>query len=242
MRVVAVGCAMLAGWLLVPSPAGVDRVGRLGAGTPSSLGRRAVVESPWARGFVCAASTAVLCWVAVGPLAAAAGVPAGLLLSRWVGRLESPEQARAREDVERDLPLVVDLLAACASAGRPPEVCLTVVSRAVGGALAVRLGEITARLSLGADPATEWARCAADPQLAGLARAMQRSAESGAPLADGLIRLADDTRRERRTHAQVKARNVGVKAAGPLAACFLPAFMLIGVVPTVAGSFQHLFG
>jgi len=71
---------------------------------------------------------------------------------------------------------------------------------------------------------------------------MQRSAESGAPLAEGLSRLAEDRRRERRTQTQVRARNVGVKAAGPLAACFLPAFMLVGVVPTVAGSFQRLFG
>ncbi len=31
-----------------------------------------------------------------------------------------------------------------------------------------------------------------------------------------------------------------MKAAGPLAACFLPAFMLIGVVPTIAGAFSNL--
>ncbi len=71
---------------------------------------------------------------------------------------------------------------------------------------------------------------------------MERSTESGAPLADGLTRLAEDCRRERRTETQLRARKVGVKAAGPLAACFLPAFMLVGVVPTVAGSFQRLFG
>ena len=67
-----------------------------------------------------------------------------------------------------------------------------------------------------------------------------RTAESGAPLVEGLSRLAADRRRERRTQTQLRARSVGVKAAGPLAACFLPAFMLIGVVPTIAGAFSNL--
>ncbi len=69
---------------------------------------------------------------------------------------------------------------------------------------------------------------------------MLRALESGAPLADGLTRLAADRRRERNTQVQRRARTVGVKAAGPLAACFLPAFMLIGVVPTIAGAFSRL--
>jgi tight adherence protein B len=38
----------------------------------------------------------------------------------------------------------------------------------------------------------------------------------------------------------VRARQVGVLAAGPLGLCFLPAFMLIGVVPTVVGTFTDL--
>ena len=36
----------------------------------------------------------------------------------------------------------------------------------------------------------------------------------------------------------MRARTVGVKAAGPLAACSSPAFMLIGVLPTIAGGFD----
>ncbi|MGH3449042.1 MAG: type II secretion system F family protein, partial [Nocardioidaceae bacterium] len=134
----------------------------------------------------------------------------------------------------------VDLMAACAVVGRPPEQSLQVVSTAVGGALAARLDGMSARLSLGADPATEWARLADDEQLAPLGRTMRRTLESGAPLVDGLSRLAEDRRRERRTQTQLRARSVGVKAAGPLAVCFLPAFMVIGVIPTVVGAFQSL--
>ncbi len=194
------------------------------------------------RAGVCVSAAVLLGWVLSGPLVGLVGLPAGVLLSIWIGRLESPDAVRAREEIDRDLPLAADLLAACATAGRPPEEALVIVGRALGGALGSRLSEVTVRLSLGADPVGEWARWTRDPQLGGLGRTLQRSAESGAPLADGLARLADDHRRDRRTRTQMKARNVGVKAAGPLAACFLPAFMLVGVVPTVAGSFRHLFG
>jgi pilus assembly protein TadC len=165
----------------------------------------------------------------------------GLTLSAWVGQLESPETAREREQLDRDLPLALDLLAACSAAGRPIGHSLSVVSRAVGGTLAARFDAVSAAISLGAAPATEWERWLDDGQLGALARTMLRSAESGAPLADGLSRLADDHRRKRRTRMLVRARSVGVRAAGPLAACFLPAFLLIGVVPLVAGGFQRLF-
>jgi pilus assembly protein TadC len=154
--------------------------------------------------------------------------------------LEAAGSAAERETMARDLPLVVDLLAACTAAGQPVDSALAIVGQAVGGPLAQRLDALLARLSLGADPVTEWGQLTADDQLGALARTLMRSSQSGAPLAGGLVRLAEDSRRVRRTSSQVRARSVGVKAAGPLAACFLPAFMLIGVVPTIAGAFSSL--
>jgi Flp pilus assembly protein TadB len=200
----------------------------------------ALVDDPLRRLVVCVSACTALGWLLGGLVLAAVGVVAGAGLSRWLDGLESAAQARARTEIARDLPLAVDLLAACAAAGRPVEDALRVVSAAVGGALCDRLDAICARLVLGADPLTEWRNAATDPQLGTLGRTMVRALESGAPLVDGLTRLAEDKRRERRTQAQLRARKVGVKAAGPLAACFLPAFMLIGVVPTIAGAFSHL--
>lgn len=243
MILVAVCCAALSGWLWVSPGRGRRR------GQPSVPARAAdplhlslLVESATARACICVVAGCFLGQLLGGTIGAVAGAPAGLALSLWVGRLEPPSVARAREEVDRDLPLALELLAACASVGRAPQESLPVVATAVGGALGRRLDEVTMRLALGADPVAEWRRVSRDRQLGGLGRTMLRSAEYGAPLADGLTRLAEDRRRERRTQTQMRARSVGVKAAGPLAACFLPAFMLIGVVPTVAGSFAHLFG
>jgi Flp pilus assembly protein TadB len=221
------------------SPFATDRpaVQRLGA---DARGSRSLVEDPRRRLIVCLAACTVGGWLVGGPHLAIGGVLAGCALSWWISRLESPSQAREREEIARDLPLAADLLAACVQVGRPVDDGLRLVSRAVGGALGSRLDTLTARLALGSDPLSEWRRAATDAQLSALARTMVRTLESGAPIGDALTRLAEDRRRERRTQTQLRARNVGVKAAGPLAACFLPAFMLIGIVPTIAGAFTHL--
>lgn len=235
-------CAAASAWLWsAPGrrPRGVPRP--TGPTKHNAAPLKATVESAPARAALCAAALGILGLLLSGPAAAAVGLGMGIGLAVWIGRLEPPSVTRAREEVERDLPLAVELLAACANVGRAPEASLPAVSRAIGGALGARLDEVTARLTLGADPVAEWARLASHPQLGQLGATLVRSAQSGAPLARSLSRLAEDSRRERRTQTLLRARNVGVKAAGPLAACFLPAFMLVGVVPTVAGGFSSLF-
>jgi pilus assembly protein TadC len=76
--------------------------------------------------------------------------------------------------------------------------------------------------------------------MAPLARTMIRAIETGAPVADGLNRLVDDQRRARRWDSERRARAVGVKAAAPLGLCFLPAFIAIGIVPTIVSTFVQM--
>ena len=89
----------------------------------------------------------------------------------------------------------------------------------------------------GAAGVEAWAAVADDPELAPLARAMVRSQASGASVVQNVERLADELQRESLARAEDAARRVGVAAAVPLGACLLPAFMLLGVVPTVASLF-----
>ena len=149
---------------------------------------------------------------------------------------------KARELAARDLPIAAELLSACTRAGSPTGASLTIVAAAIRGPLGDRLHRIAAHLELGSDPVTEWRRLETDPLLGPLARAMVRAAESGAPPADSLARLAVDRRRDRRAVLLARARSVGVASAAPLAGCFLPAFMLIGVVPTIVSGFTTLIG
>jgi pilus assembly protein TadC len=206
-----------------------------GAQTQTSL-----VESGLARTALCVGSGLAVGLPMGGSVAALVGAVAGALASWLIGRLEPPSARRRRESIERDLPLAIDLLAACATAGRPVEASMDVVATAVGGPVSEVLSEHSARIRLGADPLAEWSSMRRHPQLGPMARAVLRSMESGAPMADILERLAVDSRGSRAMALQQRARSVGVRAAGPLGICFLPAFMLIGIVPTVIGGFTHL--
>lgn len=168
------------------------------------------------------------------------GVLAGVVAGRVLTRLE-PRAARVlRERAEADMPIAVDLLAGCLLVGRPPAEALRAVGGVLSGPLAEQLDVIAARLALGTDPVTVWRESSQVEPLAPLGRAMTRSLETGAPLADVLGRLADDLRRKRRASAEQRARSVGVRAAAPLGLCFLPAFLLIGVVPAVVSAFSEL--
>ena len=55
-----------------------------------------------------------------------------------------------------------------------------------------------------------------------------------------VAQLADDLRLATRQRADTRARTIEVRAAAPLGLCFLPAFVLLGVVPMAAGLFASL--
>jgi Flp pilus assembly protein TadB len=242
---VILALAFALGWSMMPGSrppqARLDEVvGPVRPGVVHRSGARTWIENSRVRGVVCAVGCGLVSMTVLGSWWAIVGASVGLALSWWLGNLEAPSVVRRRERTVRDLPVAADLLAACARAGQPWDRSLSVVSHAIGGPISHEFRRLEARLRLGSDPSAEWRRLAADPQLAPLARAILRSLESGAPIVETLERLADDRRRELRTQNLLRARSVGVKSAGPLAGCFLPAFMLVGVVPTVAGGFAHL--
>ncbi|WP_285700380.1 type II secretion system F family protein [Actinomadura sp. NBRC 104412] len=165
---------------------------------------------------------------------------AAAAVSRSFTRLGQAE--RKRRDARRiaDLPIAVDLLAACLRGGTPWSEAVEAVAEAVGGPLGEELQEVAVQIRLGADPVTAWLALAEEPTLAPLARTAVRAVQSGAPPAVPLSRLARDQRRTARSAAAARARTAGIKALLPLGACFLPAFVLLGIVPAIAGIARSL--
>jgi hypothetical protein len=53
-------------------------------------------------------------------------------------------------------------------------------------------------------------------------------------------RLAEELRERERADVEERARSIEVKAAAPLGLCLLPAFVVLGVVPMVAGVFSSM--
>ena len=118
--------------------------------------------------------------------------------------------------------------------GCGPAAALAAVADAVGGPLAGRL-RCGGRVPLGSGTDLAGCRPADDrsTRWTGLVRAVARASRTGAPMAESVRRLAADEAERARWDALERARRAGVQAVGPLAACFLPAFVLLGVVPVV---------
>jgi Flp pilus assembly protein TadB len=184
-------------------------------------------------------------WALVGgtPGLLAGGVVAGFSW-RVLGRAESPGARRRREELDHDLPVAVQLLGACLQAGAAISTALEDVSGALPGAVAEELLLVRHRLALGVDPATVWADVAEHPQLGALGRSLARAHRSGASVRDAVTALVGELAAQSRARTDVLARGVEVRAAAPLGVCFLPAFVLLGVVPMVVGVFSamRLFG
>lgn len=172
------------------------------------------------------------------------GLVAGLVGAGavWVvlGRTEDPEVRRRREQLAGDLPVAVDLLSACLAAGAAPEQALVTVGGALGGPVGEEFELIHHRLAVGMPARQVWLAVGRHPQLGPLGRAVDRAAESGASIADGVRRLAAELRESARAEVEARARAVEVKAAAPLGICLLPAFVLLGVVPMVVGIFTSM--
>ncbi|HLV58862.1 MAG TPA: type II secretion system F family protein [Natronosporangium sp.] len=163
------------------------------------------------------------------PLAVGAGLAAHLVLRR----LESPESRARRELEAADLPLCADLLAVALRGGVPVDRAAAAVADALPGALGERLGRVARLLQLGATPAEAWRELAPVTGADRLIRAAVRSADHGAALSGALSRLADDLRADRAASAEAAARRAGVLIVLPLGFCFLPAFVLAGLVPVI---------
>ena len=161
-------------------------------------------------------------------------VALGIFGPRLLGQLEGKAERARREAVQRQSADAADLLAACLASGAPVSTSVVAVANALGQPIARPLRLLTSRLALGADPVQVWQLLAHEPGLSTLAHHVARSLESGAPLLDVLPGLGVDLRRQARVQAETAARAAGVKAVAPLAVCFLPAFLLVGVVPIVA--------
>lgn len=222
-------------WLITPASPATPRGSRVAPESPLLRRWRAPLS------LACAAATWALLGGVIGLVAAAVAAVAAW---RILGRAESAAAQTRQAELARDLPDAVDLLVASLAAGQPPGAALGIVVRALDGPVADELAPVARRLESGSDPGLVWAELAAHPALGPLGRALGRSHVAGGSVADAGRRLSKELRARRRAEADARARGVAANAAGPLGLCFLPAFVLLGVVPLIAGliSSLRLFG
>lgn len=159
----------------------------------------------------------------------------------------APSRRRNRSEERRlhivaQAPIVADLLGAAVAAGASVPDALDVVISAVEDPVRSRLESVRASVELGAPTTVAWAELLDEEALAPIASAVIRSAQTGSTMSTVLDAAAADMRQAHRAQVEVAARSAGVRSVAPLALCFLPAYLLVGVVPVVAGFAQSLFG
>jgi pilus assembly protein TadC len=157
-----------------------------------------------------------------------------------LGQLASGVDAKREFRLRAELSQVCDLLAVCLEAGLPLRVAAAEVARSLAGPMAEELAEVTAKVRLGIDEQRAWAEFGARPALAKLGRELSRGVASGVSLTARVAALGVDARREAAAVAETNAKKVGVSSVLPLMVCFLPAFVLIGVVPIIGGMISGL--
>jgi tight adherence protein C len=165
---------------------------------------------------------------------------AGLVAVRAARRRAVVRHRQARAAAA---PAVLDLLGAGLLAGLNPHLAVLRVADRAPDALREELAEAAAVLRLGGTPSAAL-QVAAErsglDELRAAAAALQAAERWGAPPAEALAARAEALRTRARLRADAEAGRAAVRLAFPLVLCFLPAFVLLTVVPTVTGALRSL--
>lgn len=172
------------------------------------------------------------------PTGALIGAIASPMAYRAIGQLESAASRQRATRIAAQLPSALDLMVATLEVGRPPVTAFALAAEATSEPLGSELASVAHRLAVSGDSMAVWRSVEADRTLAPVGRAFRRAESSGMPVARVVSGVADDLRRERRARRRDDSRKVAVRTAAPLGICFLPAFFLIGIVPTIISTFR----
>ena len=237
-------CAGFAVWMWLP-PDGVTRIHphttpRLPAwmqAQPEAMESR----KRWMIGGVLGLGVVIYFWdltwlvVFLGPIVACVA---------WVvlGRLEPATVRRRRLQTMFALPQALDLIQSCVKTGQPLRLATETVSQVMGPPVSRVLNAVTNAISVGMSDEQAWQILRGDPVAGPLARDLARSAAWGTAITDVLAQHSSDLRRTGAQKRLTSAKSVGVKSVLPLGLCYLPAFVLMGVVPVISAGVSGFFG
>jgi len=176
--------------------------------------------------------------VAVVVVLAVLGATSPWWSSRRPVRRARPDRQVTRPQVPLDVVLLLDLVDVALTTGASVPRALSAVGAAVGGDAGDSLARAGASLLLGASWRSAWA----GTQVADVADVLEASWSTGSAPGPALRGRADQLRRERRVRARTAAGRLGVQLVLPLGLCFLPAFVLLGLVPMLLSLATGLFG
>jgi len=181
-------------------------------------------------------------------LGAAGGVMLAITVVVGVGI--QPRVARARAARRRvaaiaaTYPDFVDLVVLTIRSGCTPVQAVQTLAASTVGPIHDALQHVVARVRAGdrfADAIGELVTHLG-PIARPLADGFALADRHGTPLGPMLDRLADESRAQRRRSTEAAARQLPVRLSFPLVGCTLPSFILLTIVPLMAGTLSSLSG
>lgn len=228
----------MACWILAPDPhhrlRRLEPVHPVAGGTLARLARGKESAPPLTVRILTGLAAGLVLFTLLPPVTGALALAVAPLVV-VVGGGQLSLTRRADAVVQEELADTVELLAVCLSSGAPMRHALEVVASVQGVATSTVLSKVSGLLSMGVPEQQAWQELVGDEVWGPVARDVARSARSGTSLVEVLQVHAEEARQVTREKALQRARTAGVRSVIPLMACFLPAFVLVGVVPIIAG-------
>jgi tight adherence protein C len=166
-------------------------------------------------------------------LAAVAAFAFGYL---WVDVLLDGRGRRRQGQIDRDLPDFLDVLAVCINAGIAFRPAMARVAQAVGGPLGDEVETALRQIALGAPRREAFEalreRNPSEP-LGMFVSAFLQAEELGVPLADALVDLAKDMRRDSAQRARRRAQNAVPRVSLVVIVTILPAAVMLLIASLV---------
>jgi tight adherence protein B len=174
----------------------------------------------------------------IGSLAVGTGLVLLVAGRVWSDRLVAA--ARGADQPGVDVQVVLELVAAALRSGAGVPRALEATGVAVGGADGGVLTRAAHALVLGAAWERAWA--GVPGQLDPMVRALHGAWLDGAAPGEALGAAGEEVRHQRRAAARTAAARLGVRLVLPLGMCYLPAFVLVGLVPVLLALGIDLLG
>lgn len=147
------------------------------------------------------------------------------LRSRSIARSQPPQPAPIAQTV------VIDLLITLLTSGHSLPSALTCIGEELKGEEGVALSRVATTLIQGASWDEAWT--VAPPRFLFLRDALRHGWHQGASVTSSLAATREQILHQGKDQAQASAQTLGVNIALPVGLCYLPAFVLVGVVPTL---------
>ena len=206
------------------------------AGLPDDLDRHRLDRLAWVAGGAAAGLAAGLVLLGQGPVGILVATTAsGAAAGWWACDQRLRHRARSRQQaIERQLPMLADLLALALSAGATPMVALEAAAGATSGPAAVEVQRAADEARSGVPVPIALRRMADDVGLAPLQRlvdAVLVALDHGTPVADVARAQAADLRSDERRRLMEAAGRKDIAMLVPIVFLVLPSVVLIALYP-----------